>query len=251
MMMTKEFERGVLFVATGKKYINAAIRAASAVKENCPGLPIAFFGDWQNHGFAFQVTPYPFDIVEKIDNPHRRSKVDYLFQTPFDKTLYLDTDTNVVEDISGIFELLERFDVAVGHAMRRNSANRLTSWRTKLPKAFPQFNSGVFLYKNTPAVLNFLQKWSDAFHSAGFEQDQVALRELLWLSELRLTVLPPEYNVRYEKYRWFWSKTEAVPKIFHLQKYHDNMIKVHTKALLRNLFAKLGIIKPPKRNKPI
>ncbi len=212
--------QGILYVATGEKYIRAAIHSAESVRKHCPNLPTHLFADWQNHAFKFDASPSPFTSVEKILHPHRRSKVDYLTQTPFDHTLYLDTDTTLNADIQPMFQILERFDIALGHAHRRNTPDRLGNWRIELPQAFPQFNSGVFLYRKTPAVISFLEDWAQHFKEAGFLQDQMTLRELLWLSDLRIATLPPEYNVRYIKYHYLWSKTEAKTKIFHLQRYH-------------------------------
>lgn len=235
---------GVLYIATGKKYIEAAIASAKTVRKTCPGLPIAFFGDWHNYGFEFAHNPFPFHIVENIAEPHRRSKVDYLSRTPFERTLYLDTDTMVVEDIHEIFDLLDQFDLGVAHAMRRNSVERLKDWRITLPKAFPQLNSGVILYRSTPRVKNFMEEWSSQFREAGFEQDQMTFRELLWLSDLRITMLPPEYNVRYEKYHYFWSKTEATTKIFHLERLHTGFFWMSIKPFYRRLvkgLARVGI----------
>jgi hypothetical protein len=238
---------GVLYIATGKKYIEAAIASAKTVRKTCPDLPIAFFGDWQNYGFKFASDPFPFHIVEEIAEPHRRSKVDYLSRTPFEFTLYLDTDTIVREDIREIFGVLDRFDIGVTHAMRRNAAERLLDWRIPVPKAFPQFNSGVILYRSTPGVLAFMEEWSSHFHEAGFAQDQMTYRELLWLSNLRITVLPPEYNVRYEKYHYLWSETEATTKIFHLQRLHTGSLWMSVKPFYRRLvkgLARFGIKLP-------
>jgi hypothetical protein len=146
--------------------------------------------------------------------------VDYLPHTPFENTLYLDTDTKLNTDIRDIFRVMERFDIALCHAHRRNDPTRLGTWRIDLPQVFPQHNGGVILFRKTPDVIKFLEKWRDSFKEAGFQQDQMTLRELLWLSDLRVAILPPEYNVRYIKYRYIWSKSEAQPKIYHLQRFH-------------------------------
>lgn len=215
--------RGVLYVAAGAKYIRAAIRSAETVRRHCPDLPVHFCGDWPSHGFDFHRSPAPFTSVDTLTHPHRRSKVDYLPQTPFDRTLYLDTDTALHADIRGLFQVLDRFDMAMAHAHRRNAVARLRSWRLTLPPTFPQYNSGVLLYRRTPAVLEFLETWRRHFHDAGFSEDQVTLRELLWLSDLRLATLPPEYNLRFYKYHllWSWFREEAATQIFHLQRFHD------------------------------
>lgn len=213
---------GVLYIASGEKYIRSAIRSAGTVREHCPGLSIHLFADWQERGFTLGNDPSPFDSVAPIENPHRRSKVDLLSQTPFDWTLYLDTDTAVRADIREMFRLMERFDIAMSHAHHRHLSSRQEVPSVPLPKAFPRYNAGIILYRKTPDVLRFLGQWQAEFHAHAprFRQDQVTLRFLLWKSALRLATLPPEYNVRSYKYHLLWSRSEASTKIFHLRRYH-------------------------------
>jgi hypothetical protein len=228
--------QGILYIAAGEKYIRAAINSAKSVAKHCPGLPTHLFADWQTyHDFKFDKNPDPFTSVAPIPDPHRRSKLDYLHLTPFDRTLYLDTDTSVYADIRGMFELLDRFDIALSHAHQRNDYFRTIPWRINLPLAYPQFNGGVILYCKRPDVIQFLNEWRDQFNKAGFQQDQITLRELLWLSDLRIATLPPEYNVRFLKYHLMWSRTEARTRIFHLQMYHDGPF-----WFLKNWFKLLG-----------
>jgi hypothetical protein len=214
--------QGILYIAAGAKYIRAAMRSAESVRRHCDGLSTHLFADWRNHReFDFDRDPSPFVSTAMINDGHRRSKVDYLARTPFDHTLYLDTDTLINADIREMFRVLERFDLAVNHAHRRNDRTRLGKWRMDLPHAFPQLNGGVLLYRRTPPVIEFLEQWKHDFHEAGLQQDQMTLRESLWLSDLRLAILPPEYNVRYIKYHFIWSRAEARTKIFHLQRLHS------------------------------
>ena len=120
---------GVLYIATGRKFIRAAMHSATSVRRHCPGLPIHPHADWQRHGFDFATSPYPFTSVETIERPHRRSKVDLMARTPFARTLFLDADTEVNEDVRGLFQVLDRFDLALTHAHLRNAAVRLRPWR--------------------------------------------------------------------------------------------------------------------------
>lgn len=213
--------RGILFVATGEKYVLAAVRAAKTVRAHSPSLGIHLFTDAKSFvGFNFGTASTPFSSVATVDDPHRRSKVDYMGRSPFDYTLYMDTDTAFNADLASMFNILDRFDIGLAHEHRRNTTNSLEPWRTPLPQAFPQFNSGVILYSKAPAVLNFLEEWRNHYKDAGIRHDQTTLRELLWLSNLRIATLPPEYNVRYIKYQFIWSKTEATVKIFHLKRFH-------------------------------
>lgn len=229
---------GVLYVATGKKYITSAIRSAHSVRAFCPDLPIHIFANWQNYDFKFDNSSALVFSQGQIDQPHRRSKVEFLAQTPFKRTLYLDSDTCLNADIRGMFALLERFDIALTHAHWRNHPITSQQWTSVIPSAFPQFNTGVVLYRKNPAVLQLLQDWQTAFRKAEFAQDQVTLRELLWHSNLRIATLPPEYNVRFIKYHYIWAKSEAQTKIFHLQKYHDGpfwFVKVWAKRTARTI----------------
>ena len=60
------------------------------------------------------------NLIKVLIKPqHIRSKVDFITSSPFKKTLYLDSDTVVVRDITDIFDSLDRFDVAVTHDYAR------------------------------------------------------------------------------------------------------------------------------------
>ena len=223
---------GVLFIATGEIYVKAAIRAAHSVLKHCPDLPIHLYTDEKCLVTYFEKSASPFTSTGKIENPHPRSKVDYLSRTPYDRTLYLDTDTALNTDIRDMFSVLDRFDIAMAHAQRRGPGNT-KPWRIVLPNAFPEFNSGVVLYRRNPAVIQFLEGWGNHFRTDWVEagirneqmgHDQTTLRELLWLSDLRIATLPPEYNVRYLKYHFLWSKSEAETKIFHLKQLHQGWL---------------------------
>jgi len=212
---------GILYIATGEKYIQAAMRSAGSARKYCPDIPIHLFTDAKGFEQHFVKNNDPFSSVGIIENPHHRSKVDYVVHTPFDRTLFLDTDTALNADISPMFKILDRFDIAMTHAHHR-SPSRLQRWRAVLPDSFPEFNTGVILYRKTPAVLQCLGEWGHHFIEAALDEnnDQTTLRELLWLSDLRIATLPPEYNVRFIKYHLLWSKSEAQSKIFHLKAFH-------------------------------
>ncbi|SIT74336.1 hypothetical protein SAMN05421665_0032 [Yoonia rosea] len=209
---------GVNYICTGAVFTKAGVNSARSVRKHSPNLLIDIYTDSPS-----EIPDGLFDMVHLIADPHRRSKVDYMAKTRFDRSLYLDTDTRVVTDISNMFDLLDRFDLAIAHAHERNKKGNLGGWRCTIPDNFPQLNSGVMVYRRTPVVINMLSDWQAAFHTAGFNKDQVTLRELLWLSDLRIYILPPEYNVRYAKYIKVWAPNEAEPKILHFASYHHEV----------------------------
>lgn len=206
---------GVIYIATGEIYLRAARQSAESVRRHMPGVEIDLFTD------ADDIPAGVFDRVHVIENPHKRSKVDCVGKSRFERTLYLDSDTRVVADISELFDILDRFDIAGTHAHARERKATNLVWRQKIPEAFPQVNGGVLLYRDCEVVRSLLAEWSRAYVEAGFSKDQVSLRELLWLSDARLFILPPEYNVRYEKYETVWDAWEAQPKILHYARFHE------------------------------
>lgn len=211
-----EDTRGVMFVATGAKYVAAANEAARSVASKDPELGLALATDRTD--LADKAL---FQHLVDVRDGHARSKVDYLARTPFHRTLYLDTDIRLLHSVSDVFDVLDRFDIALAHANARNRSATRSVWRTQIPDAFPQLNGGVIAYRSTDKVLSFLSEWSKAYREADFKKDQVTLRELLWCSELRINILPPEYNIRYSRYLDFWNSKEAKPRILHLALYHD------------------------------
>jgi hypothetical protein len=213
---------GVLYIATGRDHIRAALQSAQSVRKTNPHVPIHLFGDWQQHGFKFD-DKSPLTSWENIADPHRRSKVDYMIQTPFLRTLYLDTDTRVLCSLDDLFNLLEKFDIALAHAHRREIPSKQAKVKIQTPNSFPQFNSGVFLYKRNTKTTRVLKQWRQWFYEAELPTDQNTLKEILWESDLRIATLPPEYNVRFIKYLLFWSKSEARAKILHLPYYKEGL----------------------------
>lgn len=203
-------------MATGARYIACAQAAAQSVRLHMPDLPIALFTDAARLGIP---VGKPFNQVINLESVHHRSKVDCLMNSPFEHTLFLDADIRVLEDVSELFDLLERFDIAMTHAHARNRRATRAVWNRALPDCFPQFNTGVIMVRRNVQTQALLEAWSDSYRTAGFRKDQVTLRELLWASDLRVATLPPEYNIRYPKYLWLWGRREARPRICHFHRY--------------------------------
>jgi len=209
---------GILYVATASDnpaYIQSAIRSAISAKCHMPEIPIHLYTDDVGSSAIALLDKSPFNSVARIKNPHRRSKIDCLLQTPFERTLFLDADTYVLRNVQDLFVLLNQFDLALSHGIRRAGSNAKTTWREDLPSSFPMHSSGVMCYRLSEGVEKMLSDWQNAYRDAGFSKDQITLRELLWNSNARFAVLPPEYNIRYPKYLGVWEPTEAEPAILH------------------------------------
>lgn len=116
-----------------------------------------------------------------------------------DQFLYLDADTYVTDDIMDLFELLD----AGFHFVGAHAPGRVTVPRAKqtVPPCFPEINIGVNAFRRCNEIYDLFDLWYEHFYRHADEfgrNDQPALRHALYHSpDVRLGVIPPEYNCRF------------------------------------------------------
>jgi hypothetical protein len=185
---------GVVYVATGRRYLDEAREAAAFFRQSNPKIPICLVTD-QPGGAVF------WDDLVLVSNPAFgfRDKI-FMGLCPYERFLFLDTDTWVAEDISDVLALMRHFDFA-GHQLFEGHDCPLPG----IPDAFPEFNSGVIGIRRSPALGDFFARWlacydryyalnRDAHYHYSNVSDQKSLRETVFGSGLRTAVLGPEYN---------------------------------------------------------
>lgn len=202
--------KGVLFIVTGHHYTAAAAEAAESVRRTNPTLQLGIFTDQD-------IVDPMFEFVGRIDGLGARRKHEFLGNSPFAQTLYLDSDVRVTGDLGDLFRILEHFEIAGAYVRYRTLSKRLKSHTADVPHAFPQINCGVMLYKKCERVDALFRAWIDLYHEGGFTRDQAPFREVLWQSDVRLYILAPEYNMRDIP---FWPTKEPLPKILHIKGFH-------------------------------
>src|SRR5262245_47820365 len=119
---------GVLYVARGERYVEAAAEPARSVRTAMPAARIAIATDGP--------APDGFDETIPLTEPDGyRAKILGMVASPFRRTLFLDVDTHVALDVSELFRVLDAFDVAAAHAPLR-----VTLPLDDVPEAFPELN---------------------------------------------------------------------------------------------------------------
>jgi hypothetical protein len=193
---------GAIYIATGASFLREAIVSAKSLKQVHPELPVTVFTD-------LPVEESCFDTVVRVERHlHNFDHVIHMGSSPYDKTLYLDTDTIVRGDILECFALLDRFDLAAAQDTRRQpayAARLFAADPTRAPLVYPQHSACVVLFRKGPRMDRFFGAWLEnyrrdqAWQDQGiipFVGDQVGFREALYRSELDIGVLPAEYCCR-------------------------------------------------------
>jgi hypothetical protein len=190
---------GVIYSCTGESYIAEALRSArSSLRHNeLPHLLFASDPVEPVEGLSvarFEPSGNPY--VDKIANMRR---------SPFERTIYLDTDTFVVDEIAHVLRVLDHYDIAVAFAPAyRGLAD------PEVPQAFYELNTGVLAWRASERVSTFMRSWQETYAawladepfagagkaSRSRRADQPAFRRCAWQHGLRLFVLAPEYNLR-------------------------------------------------------
>jgi hypothetical protein len=141
------------------------------------------------------------EVFEPSDNPYV-DKIVNMSRSPFDRTLYLDTDTYVLHNITHVLNLLDQYDLVASHAPARRRLND-----PGVPRAFCELNTGVVGWETGERSAAFLESWKETyeawqreppFHLAAkaLIADQPAFRHCVWASRMHVMILPPEYNYR-------------------------------------------------------
>lgn len=183
-------KQGILYVASGERYTDAAAVSAASVRKYMPHINITLAGD------GFICEPFDQALTVHTDDPYR-AKILALRNSPYEQTLMLDVDTQVVADPTDIFTLLSRFDIAVAHA-----PNRVTLAFQDIPDSFPEFNTGVVAMRQTQVVQRLLDSWLTEYDRLLVydppSKDQPSFRRVSYnQTGLRIATLTPEFNLRF------------------------------------------------------
>jgi len=191
-----ESDRGLLFVASGDAYVSEAVETARQISNLDVTYPLAIVSDTS--------ADLPeFDHLVDLSDPSYdlRDKPAALPHSPFEETVYLDTDVHVTDAVvfDELFDILERVSVAATFDICRSERERLSlSGPEEPPPSFPMLNTGVLAYRQS-AVDDLFARWLALYDEyepqvEGGLNDQVPFRQALWESDVEYGVLTSEYN---------------------------------------------------------
>lgn len=125
-----------------------------------PNLPVTVFSDYKeilNSSLGFD--------CKKIENDFGlKPKVLGIKNTPYSRTVFLDTDTEIKGSITPLFNFLNEVDFCLAKEFSHNNA----------------FNTGVISFKRSPQVNSFIETWYSSMNN-GHEKvcDQGAFNNII------------------------------------------------------------------------
>jgi hypothetical protein len=187
-----------VYCATGRRFVDEAIQSALSVKAVMPNVPrVLFTNDDESTRLAGTGV---FDRVDVILDPDYgfRDKIRPLADLEFDKIVFLDSDTFMMNSISEVFELLDVFELAFCYSPIRYCPDYALEG---VSDAFTEPNTGVLAFRRTEAVVELLRKWDKLYiEQMGSccppDHDQPSFREVVYKSDVKFCILPCEYNLR-------------------------------------------------------
>lgn len=182
-------ENGILTLAFGTdKYINMAINLGRSIRLNSPNIKTAIVTDSEN----FELSNF-YDVIIPLNTVFGKNVEQKLYldkYSPFDKTLYIDSDCLVFRDLEFAFDLFrDSRAIAIGTEFffpgddcAFADVNIVT--KNLGIKKIPRFNGGVYYVSKTSIQPNILAKargFIDDYKELGFWsfRDQGPADELL------------------------------------------------------------------------
>ncbi len=194
----------MLYIAYGRRHLDEAVHSCRSLKRVHPEMMIHLVtseADLAERGGELRGLFGSCSVHPDIRRTFR-DKIVGMQQTPFERTLYLDSDTELLERVDDMFDILGKFEFAYCR-----DTVRYAMPAPQVPAIFSEPNGGVLAYRKCAAGDELLARWlkiNDEEEAAykklhGPEAvyvDQGALRMALYESDIRQYVFGSEYNLR-------------------------------------------------------
>jgi hypothetical protein len=195
----EKMSHGAIYIVTqDPRYVALLQASAERLKQMMPELPITVFSQ-------FPVSSPCFERVIRVEpsSDGFYDKTRLIRESPYERTIFVDADIYVAQPFPELFSLLDRFDCAATHEEYLD-----TDWfhrypRPDIPSSFPEFNTGILLFRRTRPVDQLFTQWSDLYKKFLKENpslsinDQPFFRAAVYENDVRIATLTREYNCKF------------------------------------------------------
>ncbi len=202
--------RGVVYCATSQRvYLEAALISSIALRQLNPEIPITIFCDPALELFSSStlqelLQTYGINVIElsiEGDAFLSRSVKTHLNElSPYQETLYIDSDMLPLKSISSVWDYLDHGDMAMVRdrlptlAQCDHVAQVEIDYTLKLlPGDTHHFNSGLMVWRDNDATQSLFKRWQDEW-SVFQKHDQLALVRAIAAEKFVVSQMPVNYN---------------------------------------------------------
>lgn len=178
-----------MYYAVGRKSLENARKSISSLLVYIPTAKITVYTDNPKYFSGLRV-----DTMLASATYNKTTRIQYLLQSKYKKTFYIDSDTCFQGSCDEMFGLLDRSDLLL--------AESNITWLQELPNKdnYPYYNSGVIGYRLTQDVEDLFKSWATEMNNAlkidANAKDEPILRRLLHATQIPVGHLPNRYNYR-------------------------------------------------------
>lgn len=195
--------RGVIYMAIGKEFVEEAVFSAKSFRKHM-NWPITLYTDLPEFAAKENVFDEIVSIQQSGRRPHRDKLVSML-QSPYDETLFLDTDVYIGASLDDCWEILKHFDMAISGDRRYKD---FLPSGTEVPQSFKEVNLGVVFFKKSEKTIETLTASLEVYDELSskhpnirlYSCDQPAFRIASFYSGISIAPLAEEDNCRFATY---------------------------------------------------
>lgn len=148
---------GYVYIASlSKAYYKAAVNSAISLRDHYPKANITLF----THEVFIQDNDRKFfdNVITNIP-VHKRAKMWGMAKTPYNNSLYLDSDTEIrSERIKDVFDILGKNDIMFTKIVPHVSNTRRIDDDNEL-----EYHGGIILYNNKKPTIKLINEWYDLY----------------------------------------------------------------------------------------
>lgn len=226
---------GVIYAAVGNtKYVEQALISKRSVQRFNSKIKFAILTDINVDEREWDVViPYCTEVKLTPSN-YMLPKLLGLINSPFEQTIFLDSDTFILDDLFPIFKLLDKYDFVYTNSHMCIEKDLIARGKLKskdgetydvlnklVPLTFLAVQGGFFCYNKVKAI-DLLNWVLNEYLKREFYDDQTIFREAFWKFDLKTYVLPKSYNFNslYDWLGWFTGRfMDLKPTIWHYTKH--------------------------------
>ena len=217
-------EKGYLYIASGEKYIKEAKRSVQSLRRVDDNAHATIVTDDQSTYFG-EGRCFDKRIIVSEDNLYIPKKgfdlkVKSMYQqSPYDKTIFIDSDTYFIKNCSYLFDLLKYHDVCISRA---NNDDEYIRYKGSEIKGYGQYNTGVIVFRKNERNKKLFSDWVSRWRMRRtvHSHDQMAFMEALLSNNVKTYILKNNWNARTV------HKTRFIGQVKIIHGRHKNIDKV-------------------------